>query len=69
MIKHPIRYFNNHPIIAIWDDEKSIWWYSAIDLIEALVNPNSPRRYWNNVKTSKSRVAKVLFSTKNVCCG
>lgn len=50
MIKHPVRYFNNKEIRAVWDNDNSIWWYSAVDLIDALVEPNSPRRYWNNVK-------------------
>lgn len=50
MIKHSIRYFNNKPVRAVWDNEKSQWWYSAVDFIDILVEPNSPRRYWNNVK-------------------
>ena len=50
MIKHSIRYFNNKPVRAIWDNENSLWWYSAIDFISILIEPNSPRRYWNNIK-------------------
>ena len=50
MIKHSIRYFNNKPIRAVWDNDNSLWWYSAVDFINILVEPNSPRRYWNNVK-------------------
>lgn len=50
MIKHSIRYFNNKPVRAVWDNERSLWWYSAVDFIFILVEPNSPRRYWNNVK-------------------
>ena len=50
MIKHSIRYFNNKKVRAIWDNDNSLWWYSAVDFISILVEPNSPRRYWNNVK-------------------
>ena len=50
MIKHSIRYFNNKPVRAVWDNDNSLWWYSAVDFINILVEPNSPRRYWNNVK-------------------
>ena len=50
MIKHSIRYFNNKPVRAVWDNEHFMWWYSAVDFIAILVEPNSPRRYWNNVK-------------------
>ena len=50
MIKHSIRYFNNKPVRAVWDNENSMWWYSAVDFVSILVEPYSPRRYWNNVK-------------------
>ncbi len=50
MIKHSIRYFNNKPVRAVWDNDNSLWWYSAVDFISILADPNSPRRYWNNVK-------------------
>ena len=50
MIKHSIRYFNDKEVRAVWDNEKSMWWYSAVDFINILVEPNSPRRYWYNVK-------------------
>ena len=50
MIKHSVRLFNNKTVRAVWDNEQSMWWYSAVDFINLLVEPNSPRRYWNNVK-------------------
>lgn len=45
-----IRNFSNKPVRAVWDNDKSGWWYSAVDFIDILVEPNSPRRYWNNIK-------------------
>ena len=50
MINHSIRRFNNKPVRAVWDNDNFLWWYSAVDFIAILVEPNSPRRYWNNVK-------------------
>ena len=50
MIKHSVRLFNNKTVRAVWDNEQSMWWYSAVDFINILVEPNSPRRYWSNVK-------------------
>ena len=61
MIKHSIRYFNNKPVRAVWDNDNSLWWYSAVDFISILVNPNSPRRYWNNVKVRNPELSP--------CCG
>ena len=64
MIKHSIRYFNNKPVRAVWDNEKSLWWYSAVDFISILVDPNSPRRYWNNVKVRNPELSPFCGQLK-----
>lgn len=64
MIKHSIRYFNNKQIRAVWDNEKSIWWYSAVDFIAVLINPNSPRRYWNNIKVRNPELSSFCGQLK-----
>lgn len=64
MIKHPIRYFNNKPVRAVWDNEKTLWWYSAVDFISILVDPNSPRRYWNNVKVRNPELSPFCGQLK-----
>lgn len=50
MIKHSIRYFNNQPVRAVWDRDKSQWWYSAVDLTKVLLDSSDARRYWNMFK-------------------
>lgn len=64
MIKHSIRYFNNKEVRAVWDNEKSMWWYSAVDFINILVNPHSPRRYWNNVKVRNPELSPFCGQLK-----
>lgn len=64
MIKHSIRSFNNKQIRAVWDNEKSIWWYSAVDFIAVLTNPNSPRRYWNNIKVRNPELSSFCGQLK-----
>lgn len=64
MIKHSIRYFLNKPIRAIWDNENSLWWYSAVDFISILVDPNSPRRYWNNIKVRNPELSQFCGQLK-----
>ena len=64
MIKHSIRYFNNKEVRAVWDNEKSMWWYSAVDFIAVLVEPNSPRRYWNNVKVRNPELSPFCGQLK-----
>ena len=64
MIKHSIRYFNGREVRAVWDNEKSSWWYSAVDFIDVLVEPNSPRRYWNNVKVRNPELSPFCGQLK-----
>ena len=64
MIKHSIRYFNNKPVRAVWDNDNSLWWYSAVDFISILVDPNSPRRYWNNVKVRNPELSPFCGQLK-----
>jgi len=64
MIKHSIRYFNNKPVRAVWDNDNSLWWYSAVDFISILVEPNSPRRYWNNVKVRNPELSPFCGQLK-----
>ena len=64
MIKHSIRYFNNKPVRAVWDNDNCLWWYSAVDFINILVEPNSPRRYWNNVKVRNPELSPFCGQLK-----
>lgn len=64
MIKHSIRYFNNKPVRAVWDNDNFLWWYSAVDFITILVEPNSPRRYWNNVKVRNHELSSFCGQLK-----
>lgn len=64
MIKHSIRYFNNQPVRAVWDSDNALWWYSAVDFIAILVEPNSPRRYWNNVKVRNPELSPFCGQLK-----
>lgn len=42
MQKVSVRFYNNCEVRAIWDEENSKWWYSAIDVIRAI---NEERDY------------------------
>ncbi len=64
MVKYSVRYFNAEPVRAIWDDEKTCWWYSATDFIHILIEPNSPRRYWNNMKNRNPELSSFCGQLK-----
>ena len=37
-------------IRSIWDNEKEDYYFSVVDVIEALTGSNNPRNYWNMLK-------------------
>ena len=50
MIKTSIRFFDNIPVRAVWNEETSTWWFCAVDIAEALTNTKNPRVYWAQFK-------------------
>ena len=58
--KTSIRFFNNVPIRAIWDEESLSWWYSAVDLINAITNSTNSRRYWNTLKSRNNYLKEFI---------
>ena len=64
MQKTSIRFFENIPVRAVWDEESSKWWFCATDIVEAVTKSNSPRKYWNNLKTRKSELSSICRQLK-----
>lgn len=42
--------FNGNEIRNVWDDEKEEYYFSVLDIIEALVENVEPKVYWNQLK-------------------
>lgn len=51
MAKISIRFYNNREVRAIWDEGKSKWWFSAVDIVAAITDSPNPRKYWSVLKT------------------
>ena len=51
MTKISIRFYNDREVRAIWDEEKSKWWFSATDIVAAITESPNPRKYWSVLKT------------------
>ncbi len=64
MIKTSIRFFENIPVRAVWDDETSKWWFCAADIAEALTKSSNPRSYWNAFKRRKSELSTICRQLK-----
>ena len=57
MIKTSIRFFDDIPVRAVWNEETSKWWFCAVDIAEALTASKSPRKYWNTLKNRNSQLS------------
>jgi cell filamentation protein len=54
MNKVSIRFFDDKEVRAVWDDEKSKWWFSVLDIIGVLRGNNDyekNRNYWKYLKS------------------
>lgn len=46
-----VAIFENRQIRRHWDEEKELWYFAIMDIIEILVETDRPRKYWNDLKT------------------
>ena len=45
-----IKLFQNKKIRSSWNDEKEQWYFSVVDVVEALTDSPNPRQYWRKMK-------------------
>ncbi len=53
MSKISIRFYKDHKVRAVWDEEKSQWWFSILDIVGAINeqdNHDKNRNYWKYIK-------------------
>ena len=62
--KTSIRFFENIPVRAVWDDESSKWWFCAMDIAEALTKSKNPRVYWATVKRRNPQLIAICKQLK-----
>jgi cell filamentation protein len=60
MSKISIRFYNDREVRAIWDEEKSKWWFSAIDIAIAITDSPNPRKYWSLMKKRMKKAGNEL---------
>ncbi len=45
-----IKLFENKKVRSHWDNDKEVWYFSVIDIIEILTGSSLPKRYWSDLK-------------------
>lgn len=68
MTKISIRFYNDHEVRALWDEDNSKWWFSVLDIIGAINNQDDyqkNRNYWKYLKTKLKKENNELVSLTN----
>jgi hypothetical protein len=55
-----IKLFNQNQIRTHWDDEQECWYFSVVDVIEALTETDRPRKYWSDLKSKLKKEGSEL---------
>lgn len=51
MSKQSIRFYHDHEVRAVWDEEHSKWWFSIVVITKAITESPNPRKYWSVLKS------------------
>lgn len=63
--KVSIRFFHDHEVRAIWDEENNKWWFSVLDVVAVLneqTDYNKVRNYWKYLKAKLKKEQNELVS-------
>lgn len=56
-----IKLFQSKQIRTQWDKEQEKWYFSIVDVVEALTDSKNPRRYWSDLKRKLSNEGSQLY--------
>ena len=62
MSKISIRFYKDREVRAIWDEDKSQWYFSIVDIVAAITESPRPRVYWGTVKNRQKEKHSQLYS-------
>ena len=56
-----IALFNQKEVRRVWDEEKELWYFSVIDVIEVLTGVSIPKRYWSDLKIKLKKEGSEVY--------
>ena len=62
MSKISIRFYKDREVRAVWDEDKSQWYFSIVDIVAAITESPRPRVYWGTVKNTQRSEHAQLYS-------
>jgi cell filamentation protein len=63
--KISIRFFDDHEVRAVWDEQNSKWWFSVLDIVALLSDQDDytkTRNYWKYLKAKLKKENNELIS-------
>lgn len=66
--KISIRFFDDREVCAVWDEDLSKWWFSALDIIAVFTDQNDyskNRNYWKYLKAKFKKEKSQVVSVTN----
>lgn len=55
-----IKLFDQKQIRTLWNEEQEKWYFSIVDVIEALTGTDRPRKYWSDLKAKLEKEGSEL---------
>ena len=68
MDKISIRFYKDHKVRAVWDEEHNYWWFSVLDIVGAINDQEDYRKnrnYWKYLKTKLKKEGSEVVSGTN----
>ena len=62
MSKISIRFYKDREVRAVWDEDKSQWYFSIVDIVATITESPRPRVYWGTVKNRQKEEHSQLYS-------
>jgi prophage antirepressor-like protein len=59
-MKKEIKIFDEKQVRTLWDEDTEEWYFSIIDVVEALTDTDRPRKYWNDLKKKLQKEGSEL---------
>ena len=66
MSKMSIRFYNDHEVRAVWDDENSKWWFSVLDVLGAINGQELPVQFKCRLKNRYLRVKLITDQSNSI---
>jgi hypothetical protein len=58
-----IKLFGSKKIRSDWNEQEQKWYFSVVDVIEALTDSDNPRDYWYRLKKREKESSGIELST------